>query len=1290
MGSTWQPSRNRAQHEEPVDLEVRKYFEPLGIGNRSEWQLRPEIPSSEEIIGADTSDDDEVPLPINNIEGPWESKDQYLEAHYKLLREEAVGPIRDAVSVLRENPFAGDNAKDYHVYDNVYITGVTVTRSGLAIHVRFSTRCARESIDWASSTRLRPGTIVAMSPVGDNFRTKCLVVTVASRPLENVTKNPPEVDLFVRSFDNLDLDPQKPWLMVQSSLGYFEATKHTMTALQKLATEKFPLSERICSLNTNIGVPAYIQAQPVMSFESLPELTGPQRQNPVHNVIDDWPAMPMGQLDATQWLAMRDMVTQEISITQGPPGTGKTFTSLTALRLLLANKCPKDPPILIAAQTNHALDQILKQVGAFEKSYVRLGSRSTENEVRQHTIFEIWANGNAVKVYGGMMQPATKQHMALSRKIDSILEPLKVMKNSDKPLLPKILVRYGLLTEEQLKSLRSGAVGWVQGDTSTSATSSTTAMSDDELFHAWLGDSVTEFQYPYVEEFEPDASQDSEDEELKEHQLENEEGEADWFTIKGIAIKFTPGFCATHTQTQVQNAKLLSYLATDDLWSIPKRHRGFVYDALRKRLVSILGKKLVGLQEEYEDCAKTAQISRCERDFPILRRANVIGMTTTGLSKYRGSLASVKPRVILIEEAASVIEAPVAVACLPTIQQLILIGDHQQLRGNCAVNELTKWPFNLDVSMFERLVMNGMKFSRLGVQRRMIKEISRLVAPVYEDLQDHPSVNHRALIPGMGTTRSYFLQHSEPERKDSASSYTNWFEAAMVIGLLGHLLKNGVPADQITILTFYQGQRKLISKLKRQGSNLFIPFVEIATVDSYQGKENRIVILSLVRSNLRHDIGFLDDLNRSAVALSRARNGLFIFGNARNLIPKSEFWAEVVSEMSKDGMRRFGTALSLYCYQHRKRTLIEAPEDWDVIDVGCSERCGGRLPCNHPCLDYCHGGEHDWVSCDVPCDYVCPKCEILCTHLCSPPHEHICDCENKLVPYGHVGPSYSFGNTQKDLSDSGDESKTSPDSPPRGRSRTARPRRPQAEDLAPRPHEENLAQLLERHQAELAQKVEEVTGSSAIKDDQARPAVPASQRTGPPKQEPTLPQRNREQEAIRGRNKVVKDSAAANAQASPRAANPQPTGRPNQGFGMSQRDKEKQAVRAWKDFAQGGVIADDLRRAGLYVPPQYRHPHPNAGPPAPLIAPRKVPYRPSPLKSVASPKSVASKPVTFKPLPPMPPVPLPPRPKPVASKPVAPPKPAASKPVAPKPIAPKPTNADPSALDEDDLLLSYD
>ena len=56
--------------------------------------------------------------------------------------------------------------------------------------------------------------------------------------------------------------------------------------------------------------------------------------------------------------------------------------------------------------------------------------------------------------------------------------------------------------------------------------------------------------------------------------------------------------------------------------------------------------------------------------------------------------------------------------------------------------------------------------------------------------------------------------------------------------------------------------------------------VLIKTVDSYQGEENDIVILSLVRSNHFEQIGFLKASNRVCVALSRARNGLFIFGNA--------------------------------------------------------------------------------------------------------------------------------------------------------------------------------------------------------------------------------------------------------------------------------------------------------------------------------------------------------------------------------------------------------------------------
>jgi helicase required for RNAi-mediated heterochromatin assembly 1 len=64
------------------------------------------------------------------------------------------------------------------------------------------------------------------------------VGTVASRKIENVTKDPPEVDIYLASYQDINPDPQQEWLMVESRVGYYEASKHTMKALQKLYTER--------------------------------------------------------------------------------------------------------------------------------------------------------------------------------------------------------------------------------------------------------------------------------------------------------------------------------------------------------------------------------------------------------------------------------------------------------------------------------------------------------------------------------------------------------------------------------------------------------------------------------------------------------------------------------------------------------------------------------------------------------------------------------------------------------------------------------------------------------------------------------------------------------------------------------------------------------------------------------------------------------------------------------------------------------------------------------------------
>jgi len=300
-------------------------------------------------------------------------------------------------------------------------------------------------------------------------------------------------------------------------------------------------------------------------------------------------------------------------------------------------------------------------------------------------------------------------------------------------------------------------------------------------------------------------------------------------------------------------------------------------------------------------------------------------MTTTGLSKYRGLVASLKPRVVLIEEAAETLEGLVMAACVESLEHLILVGDHKQLRGHCSVQELEGEPYYLGVSMFERLVGNGIEYSTLTRQRRMIPEVRRILAPIYEELHDHPSVLERLPVPGMGGVNSFLFSHDWPESNDSYMSKCNQHEANMIVGFFDYLVRNGMEASEITVLTFYNGQRKMILKGLKGHPNLQGCYFKVVTVDSYQGEENGVVLLSLVRSNNRQNIGFLSIENRVCVALSRSQRGFYIFGNAVNLCRASMLWWAVVQIMAKNP-RRVGFALPLTCANHDRKLWIRGKD----------------------------------------------------------------------------------------------------------------------------------------------------------------------------------------------------------------------------------------------------------------------------------------------------------------------------------------------------------------------------
>lgn len=202
-------------------------------------------------------------------------------------------------------------------------------------------------------------------------------------------------------------------------------------------------------------------------------------------------------------------------------------------------------------------------------------------------------------------------------------------------------------------------------------------------------------------------------------------------------------------------------------------------------------------------------------------------------------------------------------------------SDHQQLRPSTSVHELAE-NHALGVSLFERLVMNDFPFTRLSHQRRMRPEIRSLINPIYKDppLLDHPDVLTYPPIRGMDQSL-FFLAHNEDETNMSESaSKVNEHEAKMAAKLAVYLILQGYQPEEITIITMYSGQKTMIKRALREERRPDIDPepIQVSSVDGYQGEENKIIILSLVRSNTAGQIGFLKVVNRVCVSLSRAQH----------------------------------------------------------------------------------------------------------------------------------------------------------------------------------------------------------------------------------------------------------------------------------------------------------------------------------------------------------------------------------------------------------------------------------
>lgn len=462
------------------------------------------------------------------------------------------------------------------------------------------------------------------------------------------------------------------------------------------------------------------------------------------------------ELDYSQQQALKSALTSESSVTVGPPGTGKSFIGALATLLFLQHT---DAKILVITYTNHALDQFLEELldfGIDGNRMVRLGSKFTTRTAP-------------------LLLSAQKTNFTRTKESWASIDSLKGK------------------AEEESDDLRGAFRTYLQAQPSFQDIQDYLEFSveDGRFFEA--------FQVP------------SENDRFKKVAKKGKEVKSDYLYNRWRAGS-DPGMFQHHAFTKHK-----------EVWSIAPDQRTKLVE---KWFATILDEKAEGVQERarrYNHTQSELDVHFRDGKVQLLRQKRIIGCTTTAAAMHSNLISSAGVGIVIVEEAGEIQEPHVLTALTPSVQQLIQIGDHKQLRPKINNYQLTVEKgegYDLNRSLFERLIIMGHPHTTLQKQHRMHPDISILVKELtYPDLEDGPKTNIRAPLRGL-EDRVIFVNHSHPEepnekltdRRDQGakSSRENLFEAKLILKIVRYLAQQGYATKNMVVLTPYLGQLKLI------------------------------------------------------------------------------------------------------------------------------------------------------------------------------------------------------------------------------------------------------------------------------------------------------------------------------------------------------------------------------------------------------------------------------------------------------------------------------------------------
>ncbi|KAL7894507.1 SEN1 N terminal domain-containing protein [Trichoderma sp. SZMC 28014] len=362
------------------------------------------------------------------------------------------------------------------------------------------------------------------------------------------------------------------------------------------------------------------------------------------------------------------------------------------------------------------------------------------------------------------------------------------------------------------------------------------------------------------------------------------------------------------------------------------------FDELKRKQMQI-GKQIDANKDSGNSIAREMELRRRQIQQEILNSAHVLCATLSGSGHEMFRNLDVEFETVIIDEAAQCVELSALIPLKYGCCKCILVGDPKQLPPTVLSQSAAR--FGYDQSLFVRMQQNHPKSVHLlDMQYRMHPEISNFPSKEFYESQLHDGQDMLQLRQApwhkdtLFAPYRFFDVEGVQEKGRKGQSLVNTRELEVALQMYERFSRDYRDCDltrKIGIITPYKAQLyELRSRFQARYGESITDIIEFNTTDAFQGRECEIIIFSCVRASSTGGIGFMTDIRRMNVGLTRAKSSLWILGDSRALV-QGEFWRKLIVDAQERDRYTKGDILSMF-----RRPLERAKPDAYVSSSGKS------------------------------------------------------------------------------------------------------------------------------------------------------------------------------------------------------------------------------------------------------------------------------------------------------------------------------------------------------------------